>query len=54
MAEITMPSRTPQEEQLDRIEELLASLHYIVDVQGESIKEMRNQMRLLLDGARVH
>ena len=41
-------------EQLDRIEELLASLPYIVDVQVENTKELRNQVRLLLDGARLH
>ncbi len=48
------PLSPPLQEQLDRIEELLASMHYIVDVQMEGMADLRAQMRLLLDGARVH
>ena len=56
-AALSPPTQTltpPLQEQLDRIEELLTSLHYIVDVQVENTKELRNQVRLLLNGARIH
>ena len=54
VAVLSAPLSSPLQQQLDRIEELLASMYYIVDVQRESIADLRAQMRLLLDGARVH
>lgn len=53
-AVLSAPLSPPLQEQLDRIEELLTSLHYIVDVQMEGMKDLRAQVHLLLDGARVH
>jgi hypothetical protein len=53
-AVLSAPLSSPLRQQLDRIEELLASMYYIVDVQMDSIADLRAQVHLLLDGARVH
>jgi hypothetical protein len=53
-AVLSAPLSSPLQQQLDRIEELLASMYYIVDVQMDSIADLRAQVHLLLDGARVH
>ena len=53
-AVLSAPLSSPLQQQLDRIEELLASMYYIVDGQMDSIADLRAQVHLLLDGARVH